>query len=120
MRIKASTATALYGEGSVRHRRMYTYSNPLNYKLSFFYLRHILIVKQHELASLAARRVPCTDLIIRDDKYQNSFHYIVIEGTSEGRGPFPLEKLPVRQDIFKACKERKPKERTVAMPHLPK
>ena len=25
-----------YGEGSVRHRRMYTYPNPLNYKLNFF------------------------------------------------------------------------------------
>ena len=44
-----------YGEGSIRHRRMYTYPNPLNYKMSFFHLRHILIVKQHELASFARR-----------------------------------------------------------------
>ena len=108
-----------YGEGSVRHRRMYTYPNPLNYKLSFFHLRHILIVKQHELASFATRWAPCTDLIIRDDKYENSFHYVVIDCTSDGKLPFPLEKLPVRQDIFKACKERKPKERTAAMPQLP-
>ncbi|MDE2809452.1 MAG: hypothetical protein OXN90_13630 [Gemmatimonadota bacterium] len=108
-----------YGEGSIRHRRMYTYPNPLNYKLSFFHLRHILIVKQHELASFARRWAPCTDLIIRDDKYQNSFYYIVIDGTSGNNLPFPLEKLPVRQDIFKACKEREPKERTAAMPQLP-
>lgn len=108
-----------YGEGSIRHRKMYTYPNPLNYKLGFFHLRHILIVKQHELASFATRWAPCTDLIIRDDKYENSFHYIVIDYTSDGKLPFPLEKLPVHQDIFKACKERKPKERTAAMPQLP-
>ena len=108
-----------YGEGSVRHRRMYTYPNLLNYKLGFFYLRHILVVKQHELASFAARWVPCTDLIVRDDKYQNSFYYIVIDGTRGEIFPFPIEKLPVRQDIFKACKEREPKKRTAAMPQLP-
>ena len=107
-----------YGEGSVRHRRMYTYPNPLNYKLSFFYLRHILIVKQHELASFA-RRAPCTDLIICNDKYQNAFYYVVIDDVSGKNFPFPLEKLPVRRDIFKACKERKPKERTASMLQIP-
>ena len=64
-------------------------------------------------------RAPCTDLIIRADKYQNAFYYIVIDGVSGKYLPFPLEKLPVRQDIFKACKERKPKERTASMPQLP-
>ena len=108
-----------YGEGSVRHRRMYTYPNPLNYKLSFFHLRHLLVVKQHDLSSFAARRMPCTDLIVRDDKHQNSFHYVVIDGTSKRKRALPLDKLPVRQDIFKACKERKPKKRTAAMPQLP-
>lgn len=108
-----------YGEGSVRHRRMYTYPNPLNYKLSFFYLRHLLVIKQHDLVSFATSRIPCTDLIIRDDKHQNSFHYVVIDGASKRNRSIPLEKLPVRQDIFKACKERKPKERTAAMPQLP-
>ena len=108
-----------YGEGSVRHRRMYTYPNPLNYKLSFFHLRHILVVKQHDLASFRVRQVSCTDLIVRDDKHQNSFHYVVIDGTVKRKRPLSLSKLPVRQDIFKACKERTPKERTVAMPQLP-
>jgi len=108
-----------YGEGSVRHRRMYTYPNPLNYKLSFFHLRHLLVVKQHDLPFFATRRIPCTDLIVRDDIHQNSFHYVVIDGTSKRKRFLPLSKLPVRQDIFRACKERKPKERTAAMPQLP-
>ncbi|MCI5148478.1 MAG: hypothetical protein D3916_03620 [Candidatus Electrothrix sp. MAN1_4] len=106
-----------YGEGSVRHRRMYTYPNPLNYKLDFFHLRHISVIKQNDLASLADPEVPCTELIIRDDKYQNSFHYVVIDRiTSE---PLALDKLPVRRDIFKECKERRPRERRASMPQLP-
>ena len=106
-----------YGEGSVRHRRMYTYPNPLNYKLSFFHLRHILVIKQHDLSALSTREASCTDLIIRDDKYQNSFHYVVIDNSTSR--PLPLEQLPVRRDIFRACKSRRPKQRTVAMPQLP-
>ena len=108
-----------YGEGSVRHRKMYTYPNPLNYKLSFFYLRHLLIVKQHDLPSIAIRRVSCTDLIIRDDKYKNSFRYIVIDATKNRAKPLPLDELPVQRDVFKMCKKRKPKERTASMPQLP-
>lgn len=108
-----------YGEGSVRHRRMYTYPNPLNYKLSFFHLRHLLVVKQHDIASFAARRMPWTELIVRDDNHENSFHYVVIDSASKTTQPLPIEKLPVREDIFRSCKERMPKERTVAMPHLP-
>ncbi len=108
-----------YGEGSVRHRKMYTYPNPLNYKLSFFYLRHLLIVKQHDLPSIAIRRVSCTDLIIRDDKYKNSFRYIVTDATKNRAKPLPLDELPVQRDVFKMCKKRKPKERTASMPQLP-
>ncbi len=104
-----------YAEGSVRHRRMYTYPNPLHYKLSFFHLRHILIMKKHELAT-AAQLLIYTDLIIRDDKYSNSFHYVVIDNTSGEC--LPIDKLPVRRDIFKACKERRPRERTASMPKL--
>jgi hypothetical protein len=105
-----------YGEGSVRHRRMYTYPNPLNYKLEFFYLRHILIIKKHDLPNMT-KDIPYTDLIIRDDKYQNSFHYLVLDNHSDQR--LSLDQLPVRSDIFKHCKNRKPKARTVSMPHLP-
>ena len=104
-----------YGEGSVRHRRMYTYPNPLNYKLAFFHLRHILIIKKHDLPDIS-KAIPCTDLIVRNDKYKNSFHYVVLDKHSEKR--LPLEKLPVRRNIFTSCKERKPKTRAVSMPHL--
>jgi len=106
-----------YGEGSVRHRRMYTYPNPLNYKLSFFHLRHILVIKKHDLENLSGNTPPCTELIVRDDKFSNSFHYVVIDTTNQS--PLPLDHLPVRRDIFKACKDRKPKERTASMPKLP-
>ena len=106
-----------YGEGSVRHRRMYTYPNPLNYKLDFFHLRHISVIKQNDLASLADPEVPCTELIVRDDKYQNSFHYVVIDRITSQ--PLALDKLPVRRDIFKECKERRPRERRASMPRLP-
>ena len=105
-----------YGEGSVRHRRMYTYPNPLNYKMSFFHLRHILVVKQHDLSTLATREVGCTDLIIRDDKYQNSFHYVVIDDLKSC--PLPINQIPVRRDIFQACRSRRPRDRTAAMPRL--
>jgi hypothetical protein len=95
---------------------MYTYPNPLNYKLSFFHLRHILVVKQYDLAALATPKTACTDLIIRDDKYQNSFHYVVIENSTSQL--LPLDQLPVQRDIFQACKSRRPRPRTVAMPQL--
>ncbi|MFA8342219.1 MAG: hypothetical protein ACEPO8_04530, partial [Rhodothermaceae bacterium] len=35
-----------YGEGSVRHRAMYTYPNPLNYKLTCFHGRKVLVTKK--------------------------------------------------------------------------
>jgi len=106
-----------YGEGSVRHRRMYTYPNPLNYKLEFFHLRHILVIKKHDLDNLSAISQSCTELIVRDDKFNNSFHYIVVDKKS--KSDLPLQQLPVRRDIFKECKNRKPKTRTASMPKLP-
>ncbi len=105
-----------YGEGSVRHRRMYTYPNPLNYKLEFFHLRHILVIKKHDLVEIKDE-ISCTDLIIRDDKFSNSFHYVVIDNNSPKK--LSLDKIPVRKDVFKTCKSRKPKDRTASMPHLP-
>lgn len=108
-----------YGEGSVRHRRMYTYPNPLNYKLSLFYLRHLLIVKQHDLPAIATRTVPYTDLIIRDDKYENSFRYVAIDAIKNSTQSLPLDELPMQRDIFKTSKKRKPKKRTAFMPQIP-
>ena len=108
-----------YKEGSVRHRRMYTYPNPLNYKLSLFHSRHLLIVKQHDLSSITSKNIPYTDLIIRTDQYENSFRYVAIDANSTTTQPLALDELPVRQDIFKMCKGRQPKSRTAFMPQLP-
>ncbi len=104
-----------YGEGSVRHRRMYTYPNPLNYKLSFFHLRHILVIKKHDF-SATGPPLTCTDIVVRDDKYNNTFHYVVIDNTTKSK--LATDKLPVRSDVFKACKDRKPRERFASMPKL--
>ncbi|MCP4347366.1 MAG: hypothetical protein GY795_17815 [Desulfobacterales bacterium] len=94
---------------------MYTYPNPLNYKLNFFHLRHILVIKKHDL-SAARPPLTCTDIVLRDDKYSNTFHYVVIDNTSESE--LATDKLPVRSDVFKACKDRKPRERVASMPKL--
>lgn len=106
-----------YAEGSVRHRRMYTYPNPLNWKLGFFHLHHILVMKQHDLAALAAAEPTCTDLIIRSDKYDNEFHYVVVNNCVGSA--LPLDQLPVRRDVFRTCKERRPRPRVASMPRLP-
>jgi len=105
-----------YGEGSVRHRRMYTYPNPLNYKMDFFHLRHILVVKKQDICHVEGE-YNCTDLVVRDDKYDNSFHYVIID--NKAKDSLPFEKLPVRRDVFRDCKGRMPRERTASMPHIP-
>lgn len=106
-----------YGEGSVRHRRMYTYPNPLNYKLTFFHLRHIMVIKQQDLPSLINHSKNCTDLIVRVDKFQNEFHYVVVD--DKPAAPLQFDYLPTRRDIFGDCKLRRPKERKASMPQLP-
>lgn len=62
-----------YGEGSVRHRRMYTYPNPLNSKLGMFYKRLVLVVKKQDYPSISD--APIAEQIIRRDKYGNAFYY---------------------------------------------
>jgi hypothetical protein len=94
---------------------MYTYPNPLNYKLSFFHLRHILVIKKHDL-SATGLPLSCTDIVLRDDKYNNTFHYIVIDNTTKSE--LAIDKLPVRSDVFRASKDRKPRERVASMPKL--
>jgi len=96
---------------------MYTYPNPLNYKLEFFHLRHIFVIKKHDLDNISAASPLCTELIVRDDKFDNSFQYTVVDRASSV--DLPLQELPVRRDIFRDCKNRKPKSRTASMPHLP-
>lgn len=99
-----------YGEGSVRR-----IPNPLNSELSLFHLRHILIVKKHDLLTLKQPAI-CTERIIRDDKYGNPFHYVVIDKTANLS--LETDQLPVRRDVFEACNARKPREHIPSMPKL--
>ena len=55
-----------YGEGSIRHRKMYTYPNPLNAKISEFHLRQILVAKKTEL-----EKIKEINETIRNLKHQN-------------------------------------------------
>lgn len=103
-----------YGEGSVRHRRMYTYPNPLNYKIREFYHRFILIGKKQDLDTADSVGI-ITEQIIREDKYGNSFYYYLLDEVSKRNN----DDLTTLTGIFDACKTRKPKERTAAIPVIP-
>jgi len=104
-----------YGEGSVRHRKMYTYPNPLNSKISEFHLRQILVAKKTELEKIKATN-SVTEQIIRVDKFGNSFYYYLKDETNSKIAKGDLKTLT---DIFDACKQRTPKERTAAIPTIP-
>ncbi|RLD62160.1 MAG: hypothetical protein DRJ05_01000 [Bacteroidetes bacterium] len=105
-----------YGEGSVRHRKMYTYPNPLNSKIKEFHLRQILIAKKSEFEK-SIDNSKITEQVIREDRYGNSFYYYLKDNTSiTMNSSTSLETL---KDIFDACKNRKPKERTAAIPTIP-
>lgn len=105
-----------YGEGSVRHRKMYTYPNPLNSQLKFFHLHQILILKKSALE----RRVEAKGIrgqIVRTDKFNNSFYYLIVDETTR-RGE--SNELITLTNIFDECKKRKPKERVAYIPDIPK
>jgi len=105
-----------YGEGSIRHRKMYTYPNPLNDRIGAFFLRHIVVAKKIDFDRSADPKCRFTEQIVRTDKYGNSFYYYLDDElrckcSSEGE-------LQTLTGIFEACKVRKPKERVAAMPVL--
>lgn len=105
-----------YGEGSVRHRKMYTYPNPLNSQIEVFHLRQLLIVKKSALEGRKeAKKIQSQ--IVRTDKYGNDFYYALIDETQ--RKPSGQE-LTTLTGIFDACKQRKPKERVAYIPEIPK
>lgn len=106
-----------YGEGSVRHRRMYTYPNPLNYRIQFLHLRHTLIGKHQEFIATPIGR-QATDLIIREDIYQEAFYYLVMDGTQPANPNLDVDSLPTHTDIFRACKDRVEKERVASVPNF--
>lgn len=107
-----------YGEGSVRHRKMYTYPNPLNSKIEAFFLRHIIVAKKAEFDRLTDDKCKFTEQIVREDKFGNAFYYYLDDEVSE-----PAQTrhgLVTLTGIFDACKVRQPKERFAAIPTLPR
>lgn len=105
-----------YGEGSVRHRKMYTYPNPLNSKIKEFHLRQILIAKKTEFERIKSSN-GISEQIVRTDKYGNSFYYYLKDEVSLVHHADGT--LNTLMDIFDACKERQPKERTASIPSIP-
>lgn len=105
-----------YGEGSVRHRKMYTYPNPLNSQLEMFHLHQLLVVKKSSL-EMRPEAQKVKEQIIRTDKYGNSFYYSLVDETNSENKP---KRLVTLTDIFDACKQRKPKERVAYIPEIPK
>lgn len=105
-----------YGEGSVRHRKMYTYPNPLNSQLEMFHLHQLLVVKKSSL-EMRPEAQNVKEQIIRTDKYGNSFYYSLVDETNSENKP---KRLVTLTDIFDACKQRKPKERVAYIPEIPK
>lgn len=103
-----------YGEGSVRHRRMYTYPNPLNYKITQFYHRFILIAKKNDM-ELISDTTPIKEQIIRTDIHGNSFFYYLYDGCMQKR----TEDLVTLSNLFDECKKRSPKARTAAISVIP-
>ena len=106
-----------YGEGSVRHRKMYTYPNPLNSKISQFHLRQILVAKKSDLEKVNEDK-NISEQIVRVDKYGNAFYYYLKDETQNLKTS-NKEGLKTLTDIFDACKLRKPKERTASIPSIP-
>lgn len=105
-----------YGEGSIRHRKMYTYPNPLNSKISNFHMRHIIVAKKADFEKIKDGK-NITEQIVRTDKYGNSFFYYLKDET---KNTLPsLDTLTTLEGIFDLCKERQPKKRVAAIPVLP-
>lgn len=106
-----------YGEGSVRHRKMYTYPNPLNSKITGFHLRQVLVAKKTDFEKIKEDK-SISETIIRTDKHGNSFFYYLKDETKSLKAH--KGDLKILTDIFDACKLRKPKVRTASIPSIPK
>lgn len=105
-----------YGEGSIRHRRMYTYPNPLNSKLSFFYLRQLIVVKRAIIGGSNLCEF-VKEEVERKDKYGNKFYYSLVDETANSRAS--KDELIIIKDIFSGCKKRQPRERVAYIPEIP-
>jgi hypothetical protein len=96
-----------YGEGSVRHRAMYTYPNPLNYKLKCFHTRKVFVTKKLECDNLQLSHL-VTEEVSRCDIYDNNFLYNIIDNGKQDQSNEP----ELIEDIFADCKARTARQRT--------
>ncbi|PSS73188.1 hypothetical protein AYI74_04235 [Shewanella algae] len=105
-----------YGEGSVRHRAMYTYPNPLNYKLKCFHTRKVFVAKKLDSENLRLDEL-VTEEVSRCDIYGNNFLYHIVDNGRREKSTAP----ELIEDIFSDCKARTARQRTSAsMPILSK
>ena len=108
-----------YGEGSVRHRKMYVYPNPLNSNLPFFANRKIVVAKKSEFERVGdTTRI--TEEILREDEFDNSFRFLLKDENLATHQLSSNEALPLLKDVFLPLKQRKKKERTLSAPSIPK
>lgn len=105
-----------YGEGSIRHRKMYTYPNPLNSKISKFHMRQIVVAKKTDFEKINDTK-NITEQIVRIDKFGNSFFYYLKDETQNALSS--LETVTTLEGLFDLCKGRQPKERVAAIPTIP-
>lgn len=105
-----------YGEGSVRHRKMYTYPNPLNSSLECFSFRLLLVVKKSMVENTALSKFVHEE-IVRIDKFGNAFYYSLVDKLKPVRNND--NELTILTDIFEGCKKRRPKERVAYIPEIP-
>lgn len=105
-----------YGEGSVRHRKMYTYPNPLNSKLCCFAKRQLMVLKK-SLVSHSQLKERTTEEIIRKDKYDNEFYYSVVDMSD--CSAILSEGPTIIADVFHDCKSRVVKERVAYISEIP-
>jgi hypothetical protein len=106
-----------YGEGSVRHRRMYTYPNPLNSKISCFHLRFLLVGKRYDLTQ-AGEKVNITDHITRTDIHGNEFHYLLRDDFS-AKASSSTSIIRELAGVFDSCKVRIAKDRSPSIVIIP-
>ncbi|MCP9910794.1 hypothetical protein KBZ15_12930 [Cyanobium sp. BA20m-p-22] len=110
-----------YGEGSVRHRKMYTYPNPLNSKISHFHLKFLMIAKKFDLENIGLdyNVRACID---RTDVRGNTFKYLLRNDleTVNLQDQVCQDQLLILANVFDDCKRRESRERSPSIVSIPR
>lgn len=109
-----------YGEGSVRHRKMYTYPNPLNSKIKHFHLKFLMIAKKYELENTGLNN-NIHACIERTDIRGNTFKYLMKNDLDRVDSSVEIEgqRFITLANIFDACKRRESKDRNPSIVSIP-